>query len=70
MHAHVLSELESLDTSAVLQIKGLVKAGLEQQANMDVVNLRESYAQAARIASGIPRERFGKIARKELKHKL
>ena len=32
--------------------------------------VRESYAQAQRFETGIPSERFGKIARKELKHKL
>ena len=68
--AHITSELDSLDHSAVLQIKDLIKTGLTEQNSMDAANLRESYAQATRIAGGKPRERFTKIARKEIKHKL
>ncbi|GJE87194.1 ClpP/crotonase-like domain-containing protein [Phanerochaete sordida] len=67
---HVQEELDSLDHSACLHVKQLIKAGLAESNNPDAVNLRESYAQAARIASGVPAERFGKIARKEIKHKL
>ncbi|KAI0374783.1 ClpP/crotonase [Pilatotrama ljubarskyi] len=67
---HVLAELEGLDRTALLGVKKLIKAGLNDQHNLDAVNLRESYAQSERFASGIPGERFGKIARKELKHKL
>ena len=70
VRAHVQSELESLDLSAVLEVKKLIKSGLEESNNSDAANLRESYAQSARMASGVPRERFRKIARKELKHKL
>ena len=70
MRKHVLSELDGLDSSAVLGVKSLVKAGLNDQHNLDSVNLRESYAQADRFETGIPLERFTKIARKELKHKL
>ncbi|KAI0361985.1 ClpP/crotonase [Trametes cingulata] len=66
----VLAELEGLDPTALLGVKRLIKAGLNDQHNFDAVNLRESYAQAERFASGIPGERFAKIARKELKHKL
>ena len=70
VRGHVLAELEGLDPSAVLGVKKLIKAGLNDQHNLDAVNLRESYAQAQRFETGIPSERFGKIARKELKHKL
>lgn len=67
---HVLSELEGLDPSAALGVKQLIKAGLNDQHNLDSVNLRESYGQAERFEGGIPVERFAKIARKEIKHKL
>lgn len=67
---HVLSELEGLDPSAVLGVKQLIKAGLNDQHNPDSVNLRESYGQAERFEGGVPIERFAKIARKEIKHKL
>ncbi|EAU88581.1 hypothetical protein CC1G_04287 [Coprinopsis cinerea okayama7 len=66
----VLNELEGLDPSAVLTMKALIQAGLNEKNNMDGVNLRESYAQAARFATGIPAKQFGRIARKEIKHKL
>ncbi|KAI8998732.1 ClpP/crotonase [Trametes punicea] len=66
----VLAELEGLDPTALLGVKKLIKAGLNDQHSLDAVNLRESYAQAERFASGIPGERFAKLARKELKHKL
>ncbi|KAI0336424.1 ClpP/crotonase [Cubamyces sp. BRFM 1775] len=66
----VLAELEGLDPTALLGVKRLIKAGINDQHNLDAVNLRESYAQAERFASGIPGERFARIARKELKHKL
>ena len=66
----VLAELDGLDPTALLGVKRLIKAGVNDQTNLDAVNLRESYAQSERLASGIPGERFGKIARKELKHKL
>jgi Delta3-Delta2-enoyl-CoA isomerase len=67
---HLLSELDSLDHSAVLGVKKLIKQGINEQNNLDGVNLRESLAQAERIASGVPAKRFGMIARKEIKHKL
>ena len=66
----VLAELDGLDPTALLGVKRLIKAGVNDQTNLDAVNLRESYAQAGRFASGKPVERFGKIARKEIKHKL
>ncbi|KIJ69453.1 hypothetical protein HYDPIDRAFT_172848 [Hydnomerulius pinastri MD-312] len=67
---HLLSELDGLDQSSVLTIKSLLKAGLSEKNNPDAVNLRESYAQAQKFATGIPSIRFGMIARKEIKHKL
>ncbi|EJF65762.1 ClpP/crotonase [Dichomitus squalens LYAD-421 SS1] len=67
---HVLSELDGLDPSAVLGVKSVIKAGFNDQHSLDTVNLRESYAQADRFETGIPLERFAKIARKEIKHKL
>ena len=70
VRTHVLSELEGLDPSAVLGVKQLIKAGLNDQHNLDSVNLRESYGQAERFEGGVPTERFAKIARKEIKHKL
>ncbi|KAH9946203.1 ClpP/crotonase [Epithele typhae] len=70
VRAQVLADMDGLDRSAVLGVKRLIRAGLSDQHNLDAVNLRESYAQAERMATGIPGERFGKIARKELKHKL
>ena len=66
----VLAELEGLDPGALLGVKRLIKAGLNDQHNLDAVNLRESYAQASRFETGIPIDRFARIARKELKHKL
>ena len=65
-----MSELDGLDPSALLGVKKLIKAGLNDQHNLDAVNLRESYAQASRFETGIPIDRFARIARKELKHKL
>jgi len=79
-------ELSGLDPTAVLVMKSLIKRGLAEKNDLDAVNLRESYgtipltmkewrltytkAQAERFASGIPAERFAKIANKEIKHKL
>ncbi|EGN93230.1 hypothetical protein SERLA73DRAFT_64232 [Serpula lacrymans var. lacrymans S7.3] len=70
VRAHLLSELEGLDTAAVLTVKLLIKAGLREKNDPNSVNLRESYAQAERFSSGIPQVRFGKIKRKEVRHKL
>ncbi|KAF7967687.1 hypothetical protein HWV62_33381 [Athelia sp. TMB] len=70
VRAVLLSELQGLDPTALLVVKRLLKAGLADKNDPDAVNLRESYAQAERFASGIPGERFRKIAAKEIKHKL
>ncbi|TFK42626.1 ClpP/crotonase-like domain-containing protein [Crucibulum laeve] len=67
---HLLNELSGLDPTALLTMKGLIKAGLYDKNNPDAVNLRESYAQAERFASGIPARQFARIAAKEIKHKL
>jgi peroxisomal 3,2-trans-enoyl-CoA isomerase len=66
----LLDELEGLEPTAILATKTLLRAGLNEKNNPDAVNLRESYAQAERFASGIPGVRFGMVARKEIKHKL
>ena len=39
----VLSELDGLDPTAVLTIRSLIQAGLNEKNNMDAVNLREGY---------------------------
>lgn len=70
VRAHIQAELDSLEPSAVLRVKDLMKIGFAEVNNLDAVNLRESYAQAERLNSGIPSERFGKIARKEIRLKL
>lgn len=70
MRTHIQQELKGLDHSACLEVKQLIKAGLSENNDLDAVNLRESYAQSARIASGVPRQRFAQVARKEIKHKL
>ncbi|KAF9464653.1 ClpP/crotonase-like domain-containing protein [Collybia nuda] len=67
---HVLEELRGLDPVALLIVKRLIRAGLNDKNDPDAVNLRESYAQAARFASTIPSQKFAKIASKEIKHKL
>ena len=53
-----------------MRVKELMKIGFNEVNNLDAVNLRESYAQAERLSGGVALERFGKIARKELRHKL
>ncbi|KAL5511838.1 hypothetical protein ACEPAH_5056 [Sanghuangporus vaninii] len=63
-------QLEGLDPTAVLKIKELIQYGINEKNSKDGTNLRESYAQAERFASGIPMERFSKVATKEIKHKL
>ena len=70
VRSHVLSELDGLDKTAVLKVKALLKAGEAAQNDPDATNLRESYAQAERLSSPVPQERFGKLARKEIRHKL
>jgi len=67
---HLLDEMRDLDPTALLVVKGLIKRGLYEKNDPDAVNLRESYAQAERFASGIPRKQFTRIANKEVKHKL
>jgi Delta3-Delta2-enoyl-CoA isomerase len=70
VRAHLNSELEGLDPASLLTIKRLLRQGLADKNDPDAVNLRESYAQAARLASGVPSTRFAQVAKKEIKHKL
>ncbi|KAJ8078731.1 hypothetical protein PM082_013014 [Marasmius tenuissimus] len=70
VRAKVLDELTGLDPSALLVVRKLLRTGLYEKNDPDAANLRESYAQAERFASGIPAVQFGRIARKEIRHKL
>jgi len=70
VRAHLLEELRGLDPTALLVTKALIRRGLHEKNNPDAVNLRETYAQAERFASGRPTEQFTRIAMKEIKHKL
>jgi len=70
VHSHLLEELRGLDPTAVLVVKSLIRRGLHEKNDPDAVNLRESYAQAERFASGIPAKQFSRVAAKEIKHKL
>jgi len=70
VNRRVSSDLDGLVAEAVLKTKQLLRFGLNERNNMDSALLREGYAQAERTASGIPSERFAKIARKEIRHKL
>ena len=67
---HITAELEGLDPISLLAIKKLIKAGLNAKNDPDATNLRESYVQADRFASGVPARRFGQLAAKEIRHKL
>ncbi|EIW85226.1 ClpP crotonase [Coniophora puteana RWD-64-598 SS2] len=67
---HLLDELDGLDAAAVLSIRNRIREGLKQRNDPDSVTLRESYGQAERFATGIPAVRFGKVSRKEIRHKL
>ncbi|KAF5365605.1 hypothetical protein D9758_003318 [Tetrapyrgos nigripes] len=70
VRAKLLDNLEGLDPAALLSAKKLVRAGLYEKNDPNAVNLRESYAQAERFVSGVPDVRFGRIARREIRHKL
>ncbi|KAK7054937.1 hypothetical protein VNI00_003400 [Paramarasmius palmivorus] len=70
VRSRLLEQLHGLDPSALLAVKKLLRAGLNDKNDPDAVNLRESYAQAERFASGTPAIQFARIARKEIKHKL
>jgi len=67
---HVLGQIEGLDHTAMLTVKRLIQFGINEKNSMDGTNMRESYAQAERFASGVPAVRFARIAKKEIKHKL
>ena len=66
----IAAELDGLVPEAILKTKQLLRFGLKQKNDMDSVLLREGYAQAERFVTGVPAERFGKIARREIRHKL
>ncbi|KAJ7583935.1 ClpP/crotonase-like domain-containing protein [Mycena floridula] len=68
--ALILDKMSGLDPQALLSVKKLIRAGLNDKNNPDAVNLRESFAQAERFATGVPAKRFGQIARREIRHKL
>ncbi|KAG2037176.1 ClpP/crotonase [Suillus americanus] len=70
VHQHLKKELDGLVPASIFAIKTLIKAGLNDKNDFHAVNLRESYAQADRFSSGVPAERFSKIAKKEIRHKL
>ena len=40
---HILEELSGLNPAALLNVKKLIRAGLNEKNNPDAVNLRESY---------------------------
>ena len=67
---HLVEQLDGLDPVAVLKTKELIQYALNEQSSKDGANMRESYEQSARFATGLPGERFGKIARREIKHRL
>ncbi|KAJ6630754.1 ClpP/crotonase [Mycena sp. CBHHK59/15] len=66
----IVEEIRGLDPAALLVVKKLIRTGLNEKNNPDAVNLRESYAQTERFAGGVPARQFGRIARKEIRHKL
>ena len=66
----VAADLDGLVPDAVLETKQLLRFGLRERNDMDSALLREGYAQAKRFTTGVPVERFTKIARKEIRHKL
>lgn len=66
----VSTDLDGLVAEAVLKTKQLLRLGLKEKNDVDSTLLREGYAQAERLTSGVPLERFTKIARKEIRHKL
>ncbi|KAL4253841.1 Enoyl-CoA hydratase/isomerase and chromodomain-containing protein [Abortiporus biennis] len=67
---HLSSELEGLDADAMLITKDLLKKAAAERNDPAAVIMREGYAQAERFMTGVPAQRFSKIARKEIKHKL
>ena len=66
----IAAELDGLVPEAVLKTKQLLQFGLKERNDMDSVLLREGYAQAERFVTGVPAERFTKIAKREIRHKL
>ncbi|KAF9792343.1 ClpP/crotonase [Thelephora terrestris] len=70
VNRRVAADLDGLVADAVLKTRQLLRYGLNERNNMDSALLREGYVQAERLVSGVPSERFNKIARKEIRHKL
>ncbi|KAJ3500826.1 hypothetical protein NLJ89_g9619 [Agrocybe chaxingu] len=70
VYYHLLEELSGLDPKAILVMRKLIRQGIHEKNDPDAVNMRESYAQAERFASGVPMVQFARIAMKEIKHKL
>ncbi|KAG8713787.1 hypothetical protein FRC11_011010 [Ceratobasidium sp. 423] len=67
---HLLDRLDGLDPAALLSTKRMIQAAVHEKNDPRVVNFRESFAQAERFAGGVPTQRFGQLARKEVKHRL
>jgi peroxisomal 3,2-trans-enoyl-CoA isomerase len=67
---YILEQISVLDPDSLLTVKRLLRAATDEKNNPDAANMRESYAQAERFASGAPARQFARIARKEIKHKL
>ena len=70
VRAFLIEQMEGLDYSAMLKVKQLIQAGVNDKNSKDATNLRESYAQAERFSTGIPQQRFLLVSQKKLKHKL
>jgi hypothetical protein len=50
----VEADLKQAEPGALLAIKKLIRAGLRDKNDPDLVNMRESLEQARRVATGIP----------------
>lgn len=64
----LLTAAEGLHPGSIFQIKNLLKANFRQIVSY--TNARESYDGLANWTSGVPKERFRKLASGELKHKM
>ncbi|KAG5420367.1 ECI1 [Candida metapsilosis] len=64
----LLTAAEGLHSDSIFQIKNLLKANFRQIVSY--TNSRESYDGLANWTSGVPKERFRKLASGELKHKM
>lgn len=70
VRTYLVEQLRGLDHDSLLTVKKLLRAAMDEKNNPDAANMRESYAQAERFASGAPSKQFARIANKEIKHKL